>query len=123
METVPIRYAGRREPYIDRLLGLKWSIGKVHDVPAEKAPYYLWYQDLFQDARKPQEKKKHPFVPEMPPASMVRQDEEAPPLNLAYVDERGLRQYAKAYFGVDLPQGTPIGELRNRVIALMRERA
>ncbi|GIW55403.1 MAG: hypothetical protein KatS3mg082_1807 [Nitrospiraceae bacterium] len=121
MEKVPIRYVGRYEPYIDRLLGLKWSIGKVHDVPAEKAPYYMWYQDLFQDARKPQEKKKQPFVPEMPPISMLRHDDEAPPINLAYVDERGIRQYAKEYFGVDLPQKASIGELRNLLVSKMRE--
>jgi hypothetical protein len=125
VDTIKVRYIGTRASEVDPITRLTWTPGLVQEVPADRARYLLWYRDRYADARPSATRRKEPVFPEQPPVAAVSHDmmdDGLPTINLAYVDESAIREYAEKHFNVTLAAEIKRDDMVSRVRELMRLR-
>jgi len=123
MTTVSLQYVGKKPSHEDLLYGTgTWASGEVKKVKREIAPFLLWHDDVWKDARTHAARKKDQITPSMKPPVMRHDERETdmPAINLANMDARGLANYAKNTFGRNLDASRPAADLRAEVRTLMR---
>jgi len=128
MNTVPIRYVGKKPEETDHLYGtgLTWR-GKhsVQQVPRDKAPLLLAHADVWRDARSPVLRKKDPIEPTQ--GTPLRYQEEDPGLSpmvpkVHLMPAHDLAVYALTEFNERLDPSLPEAQLRAEVVRLMNSR-
>lgn len=127
METAPIQYIGKREPFADELYstGAVWDhTGDIRDVPAEAAPALLTHTDIYQDARPKRIAKAAPIVPvpAIPKRFTETEEEPEPPVKVHMMSAKDLADYARRAFGEIVDASQPLQKVRAAVQHLMRMR-
>ncbi len=126
MNTIRIRYVGVKDVHEDALYNTgTWRPGDVREIDAKLAPYLLWHDDVWADARNAAARKKEPVVPtKREPVYHLDRDRELPPANLAYMTKDDMVRYVASNFGERLdPSKMTDAQMRAHVMDRMRERA
>lgn len=123
MRTISVQHVGLKDPHEDNLYGTgSWAKGETKDIDRKVAPWLLHHDDVWRDARSAAARKKDPITPQKKPF-VIKADERdvnAPAINIATLDSRGLAMYAKNTFNRDLDTKQPVETLRAEVRTLMR---
>lgn len=124
MSTIPLQYVGQKEEHDDTTFGTGlWTPYAVRDVPADIAPYMLFHDGLWKDARKAAARKKDPITPLKPERVPRVKPLDPMPANLVVMNTARLADYAYREFGVRIDLKMKDAEARARVRQIMRERA
>jgi len=126
MDTVKIRYVGKSAPYTDSLFDTgTWSKrGEVKEVPREVAPFMLYHDDVYRDARPVVARNKDPIEPKKRERNYhVKKDFEPPLPALAYMTKGDMARYNSVNFGEQLdPSKMTAPQMRQKIVSNMRER-
>lgn len=124
-EKISLQYIGNKGEFADTNYGTGvWETDEVKKVSRETAAYMLFHDDVWRDARPAVARKKDPITPMRQPRVMPQRRERDPtPVNILMLDTKGCVDYASREFGVTLPTDLKPAVARERVRALMRERA
>lgn len=123
MSTVSLQYVGKKDQHDDILYGTGlWGKGARKNVERDLAPFLLFHDDVWEDARATAARKKDPITPmKRPPLTRPHeQDVQILPTNISVMDASGLAKYAKNTFNRDLDASRPVADLRAEVRHLMR---